>query len=371
MSRHLVEFVLTGLIAALLTHSSTTMAQPRELNVVQTLDLSNSANIGKDFSSGLRAVLDSVNARGGIRGKRINLFQLDDGGRAADAAANINKLVQDYDPVAIIGPTQAETLAAVIDSGPVRAGGRVVLGAATGAGERFAGNPRFFAARAGYRDEARHMLDFAQRTLASEAIVLLRGEGADGDAAAAAVSEEAKARNLRVAHDGKIDGFNLASVAAIRGLCLVVTGDAIAVAAVLRRNSALLWRAHVMAFSTADHQSLHELLGGRGAGIVLTQAMPPPQRKLFPFQREHQAQMKAFRDEAPSLHSLEGYVVGKLLIAALERIDGEPTAAKLQAALRSLPPAEFGPLRIDLRPGGEAPKFVNLTMLSRHGALID
>ena len=51
--------------------------------------------------------------------------------------------------------------------------------------------------------------------------------------------------------------------------------------------------------------------------MMITQTVPPPGKTIHPFQREHRNLMKRYRDEPPSQHTLEGYVVAKLLVAAL------------------------------------------------------
>ena len=51
-----------------------------------------------------------MNARGGVRGRRIQLVQLDDAGRAADAASNADKLLAEHDVDVLIAPTSEETL---------------------------------------------------------------------------------------------------------------------------------------------------------------------------------------------------------------------------------------------------------------------
>ena len=61
-------------------------AVAKDIVVAQTLDLSGLSNLGKDFSNGVRTYFDAVNARGGVRGRRIQFVQLDDSGHAADAS---------------------------------------------------------------------------------------------------------------------------------------------------------------------------------------------------------------------------------------------------------------------------------------------
>jgi hypothetical protein len=99
--------------------------------------------------------------------------------------------------------------------------------------------------------------------------------------------------------------------------------------------------------------------------------VPPPGKTIHPFQREHRAMMKQYRDEPPTQHTLEGYVVARLLVSALERVDGEPTAAKVSAALRDLPPIELGPMRVSGRTAGAVNRYVDMTAISSKGGLVE
>ena len=124
-------------LAACLMVASPTMA--KDIVVAQTLDLSGLSNLGKDFSNGVRTYFDAVNARGGVRGRRIQFVQLDDSGRAADATTNIDKLLQENDVDAVIAPTSEETLLAAANSPRMRASALMMVGAPTGADAERAG----------------------------------------------------------------------------------------------------------------------------------------------------------------------------------------------------------------------------------------
>lgn len=81
--------------------------------------------------------------------------------------------------------------------------------------------------------------------------------------------------------------------------------------------------------------------------------------------------MQQYRDEPPSQHTLEGYVVARLLVSALERVEGEPTAAKVSAALRTTPTLEFGPMRVGGKSAGSVNRFVDMTAVSNKGGLVE
>jgi branched-chain amino acid transport system substrate-binding protein len=343
----------------------------KDIVVAQTLDLSGLSNLGKDFSNGVRTYFDSVNARGGVRGRRISLVQLDDSGRAADAAANLEKLLLENDVDAMIAPTSADTLLAAANARRLRASPLLLIGAPTGADLERAGiAARVLPVRASYRDEARVLLDYA-KTFSEGSVALVRGEGPDAEACALALREEARARNLTLGFDGATQQWLLRTSKSASVGAVIVAGDALGVTPALQHTRKILPLSALLGFSTVDHRTLVEMAGGAAKGMIITQAVPPPGKTIHPFQREHRALMKQYRDEPPSQHTLEGYVVARLLVAALERVDGEPTAAKVSAALRTTPALDFGPMRVGGAGAGTANHYVDTTAISSKGGLVE
>jgi len=344
-------------------------AAAKDIVVAQTLDLSGLSSLGKDFSNGVRTYFDSVNARGGVRGRRLQFVQLDDSGRAADAAGNVDKLLQDNDVDVLIAPTSEETLLAAANAPRVRASPLTLVGAPTGVDVERAGfGARVLPVRATYRDEARVLLDLL-KTFSEGGVALVRGDGPDAEACVLALREEAKARNLALAFDGSAAQWLQRPVAKVALGAVIVAGDALGVAPAVQHARKVSPHAALLGFSTVDHRTLIEIAGAAAKGMMITQAVPPPGKTIHPFQREHRALMKQFRDEPPSQHTLEGYVVARLLVSALERVDGEPTAAKVSAALRSVSPIDFGPMRVGGR--GTSSRYVDITAISSKGGLVD
>lgn len=343
----------------------------KDIVVAQTLDLSGLSNLGKDFSNGVRTYLDAVNARGGVRGRRVQFVQLDDSGRAADAAANVDKLLLENDVDALIAPTSEETLIAAANAPRVRASGLMLVGAPTGADIERAGiAARVMPVRATYRDEARVLLDYV-KTFSEGGVALVRGDGPDSDASLLALREEATARNLRLTFDGTTAQWQQRAPTRPALGAVIVAGDALGVVPVLQHARRIAPMAALLGFSTVDHRTLLELAGAAAKGMMITQAVPPPGKTIHPFQREHRALMKQYRDEPPSQHTLEGYVVARMLVAALERVDGEPTAARVSAALRALPPLDFGPMRVSGKLAGTGARYVDMTAISTRGGLVE
>ena len=343
----------------------------KDIVVVQTLDLSGQSNLGKDFSNGVRTYFDAVNARGGVRGRRIQFVQLDDSGRAADAATNLTRLLQENDVDALIAPTSEETLLAAGNAPRLHASGLVMVGPPTGADLERAGiSGRVLPVRATYRDEARVLLDYL-KTFSEGGVALVRGDGPDADACVLALREEARARGLALAFDGDAQQWQQRPPSKTPPGAVIVAGDALGVAPALQHARKTTPLAALLGFSTVDHRTLIEIAGAAAKGMMITQVVPPPGKTIHPFQREHRALMKQYRDEPPSQHTLEGFVVARLLVAALERIDGEATAAKVSAALRAAPVLDFGPMRVGGKGTGAAGRYVDMTAISSRGGLVE
>lgn len=364
---------LYGLAAALVFGAVTfpSFLVAKDLIVGQSLDLSGATNLGKDFSNGVRTYFDAVNARGGVRGRKIQFIQLDDAGRAADTRINIEKLLREQDIDALIAPTSADTLSAAASVPSLRGAALTLLGAPTGAEvDAGGGSFRVVALRATFRDEAKSHLD-TLHTFNDGALALVRGDGPDAGASHSALREEVQARKLKVAFDGTTALWRSRKPPAERIGAVIISGDAIGVMPALQHARRAVPQAIVVGFSTVDHRTLLELVGEAAKGMLIAQVVPPPGKTIYPFQREHRALMKQYRDEPPSQHTLEGYIVARFLVAASERVEGEPTPAKVTAALRAAGAMDFGPMRISPRSDGVSSRYVDITAISSKGGLVE
>jgi ABC-type branched-subunit amino acid transport system substrate-binding protein len=87
--------------------------------------------------------------------------------------------------------------------------------------------------------------------------------------------------------------------------------------------------------SFVGSDALAKELGAAGAGVVITQVVPFPKDAAIPVVGRYQAALKATSPDAqPGFVSLEGYLVGRAIIAGLEKVDGEPTRQALIEAVQ-------------------------------------
>ena len=89
-----------------------------------------------------------------------------------------------------------------------------------------------------------------------------------------------------------------------------------------------------VAISFVGPDALAQEMGGQGAGVIVSQVVPFPGDKSVPVVAAYQAALAALDPEAkPGFVSLEGYLVGRLVIEALKRVPGEPTREALLDAI--------------------------------------
>jgi ABC-type branched-subunit amino acid transport system substrate-binding protein len=97
--------------------------------------------------------------------------------------------------------------------------------------------------------------------------------------------------------------------------------------------------------------ALAKALGTEGAGVIVSQVVPFPWDASTKVIADYQAAIKARDPKAePEFVSLEGYLVGRLAIAALERAGAEPTRAGLLKAIKESGTFDIGGLQMTYGP---------------------
>jgi branched-chain amino acid transport system substrate-binding protein len=93
-----------------------------------------------------------------------------------------------------------------------------------------------------------------------------------------------------------------------------------------------------VAISFVGPDSLAEELGSQGAGVIISQVVPFPWDVSLSVVAAYQAAIAAASEKSkPGFVSLEGYLVGRVVVEALRRIEGEPTREALLTAIAKAP----------------------------------
>jgi ABC-type branched-subunit amino acid transport system substrate-binding protein len=103
--------------------------------------------------------------------------------------------------------------------------------------------------------------------------------------------------------------------------------------------------------SFVDSNALAKDLGRDGEGVVITQVVPFPEDASIPVVAEYQKAMRSARPDAEfGFVSLEGYIVGRLIVEALENLSGPVTRAGLLATIKKVGVFDLGGITLSYGP---------------------
>jgi branched-chain amino acid transport system substrate-binding protein len=301
--------------------------------------------LGQGMRAGIQAAFDEVNARGGVHGRKLKLISRDDGYEPDRAIAETKKLIEEDKVFALIGPVGTPTSAA---AQPIATAAHVpFLGAFTGAG--FLRNPKLdnvINVRASYGAETEAWIKHLTEDLKLKKIAIFYQDDAFGRAGLDGVKAAMAKRGLELAEEATYERNTVAIKTAALTLRRAAP-DAVVMVGAYKPCAALIKLAHRLEFdpvfvniSFVGASALAKELGPDGRGVVVSQVVPFPWDASLKVVADYQAAMKT----PPDFVSLEGYLVGRLAIAALEKMSGEPTREGLIKAIKDTGTFDIGGL---------------------------
>jgi branched-chain amino acid transport system substrate-binding protein len=125
-----------------------------------------------------------------------------------------------------------------------------------------------------------------------------------------------------------------------------------------------------VAISFVGSDALAQELGSAGVGVIVSQVVPFPGDRSVPVVAAYQKALAALAPDArPGFVSLEGYVVGLLVIEALKRIPGEPTREAPLDAIANTGAFDFGGIELSYGPSkNQGSDRVFFTILQADGS---
>lgn len=299
---------------------------------------------GADIRSGALAYLRKVNDAGGVHGRRIELATLDDAGDPKRALANTRRMLEELRVFALFGYPAAsvsrELLALVQQS-------RVPLfGPITGARMARQRGRYVFTVRAGHADEIERVVGhYAQ--LGLKRFALVRGDDDAGTEFLDAMRAALRRRDLPAP---AVAVLRRGQVPEAVHQVLVAQPDAVVVAVPTEPATGLLRElkrgtrgAQLVVLSLAEPAQLAKDLGPAGAGIVLSQVVPPIERTSLPIVAEYRAAMEVEtgrKDFSPA--SLEAYIAANVFAEAVRRAGPALTRDALLRALEAMSVYDLG-----------------------------
>ena len=308
------------------------------------------ASTGKQMVLGGQIYFDSVNAKGGVHGARIKHVVLDDSYKVDETVRLTQEVLGRGDVVALFGFAGTANVGKLLSDGVLDAGGIALVAPYTG-GEvlRSPFNPWIFHVRAGYADEAEHMVKQVT-TLGMKRVAVMYQDDAFGKAGLAGVEAALASRQLKLAVAAPYERNTDKVDEAVR---LINASDAQAVImiSVNRSTAAFAKRyreagggAQLYNISVVDPAELVKLAGLQNVhGLGISQVVPYPYSPNLAVVREYQAALKKAATQASvNYTSFEEFLGAKVLVEGLRRAGPNPTRAKVLKALESLERLDLG-----------------------------
>jgi ABC-type branched-subunit amino acid transport system substrate-binding protein len=312
-------------------------------------------DLGEGMREGILAAFNDANRHGGVSGRTLDLLSLDDGYEPEKTIGATKELIEHDKVFALVGAVGTPTSRT---SQPIASAAKVpFIGPFTGA--EFLRDPynRYVVnVRASYNEETEAWIEHLTKDLGITKIAILYQDDAFGLAGLEGVQHALAKRNLALAESGNFMRNTTAVKSALLDImkaqpeAVVTVGPYKPVAEFIKLSHQIKLNARFVAISFVGSDSLAKELGHDGAGVIVSQVVPSPWDTSLPVVTAYQ---NALRAEDANLQSgfvsLEGYLVGRLVVEALKRIDGEPTREKLLDAIAAAP-FDFGGVRLAYGP---------------------
>ena len=314
--------------------------------------------LGQNMKRGIEAAFNAANDAGGVFGRQLRLIAADDGYETSRAAITMKQLYEKEQVFGVIGNVGTPTAVVALPYALERK--MLFFGAFTGAGLLRNDPPdRYvFNYRASYAEETNATVHYLVkvRHLRPNQIAVFAQQDAYGDSGFSGVAKAIRALGgddnaiLRLNYqrntvdvDDAIEQLKKSRIP-IRAVIMVPTYRAAAKFIEKTRDlyPNLIYASVSFVGSTALANELM-LLGKRFAtGVIVTQVVPAVEGHSSLVIEYKSTLAKYFPGEQPDYVSLEGYVVGKLMVDALKRNGPQVDTERLVATLESMRDLDIG-----------------------------
>ena len=328
------------------------------------------AQLGIQMHVGTKAYFDFVNSEGGVYGRKIELKTRDDKYEGSLCADNTRKFIQEDKVFALISYVGTPTTVAAM---PIFTEAKVpLIGPFTGAEAlRNPVNRYIFNVRASYFDETEKIIEQLVST-GNRKIAVFYQDDAYGQAGLKGVQIAMEKRNMKIVALGKVerntvnvqDAVKTINTAQPDGVVMISAYTSIAEFVREMKAAGSTTQFHNVSF--VGSTALANALKGEGYGVAISQVVPFPWGSEVRIVKEYQQILAKGGHTDYNFSSLEGFIVGEVMVDALRRAGKNLTREKLIAALESMNNVDLGDFVVNFSPTSHSgSKLVDLTMIGR------
>lgn len=332
----------------------------------------------KEVNEGARAWFQQVNRNGGVKGRALEFFELDDKFNSDEFIKQLGAAMQRR-PVALITPIGSQALSKLVGDKLLDQYQVTVVNAIPGADVfRNPGHGRLFHIRAGDAQQIEKIIAHAS-TLGVTRMSVLHQDLPIGHAGLKVSQQIAAKQTPPVKVTGHVAKHEAAPVAAAAKAALEAQPQAVLVigtpkfmadaVADLRKGGG---RQFLFALSYMPAGLAVKVAGDGARGVGIAQTFPNPNGVALPVQREFQQAMRALYPSIASYTSfqLEGYVSARVLTEGLRRINGDVSPDALARALKTMGPLDLGGFTVSFVDSNVGSRFVDIGVIDGRGKLM-
>lgn len=333
------------------------------------------AALGVGMRQGMLAAFEEANRAGGINGRMISLTSMDDGYEPDQSVAEVRKVIESNDYLALIGPVGTPTTQAMQ---PLATAAQMpMIAPFTGAG--FLRAPELsnvVNVRATYDAETQAWIDHLVDVEGLTDIAILYQDDGFGRVGLSGVTKALEARGMSLVAEGSYTRNTVAVKTALLEIrkakpqAIVMVGAYKPLAEFIKLSKKMKMDATFVTISFVGSKALAAELGADGDGVIVSQVVPQPWDSSLPIVAEYQAALTAVDASAePGFVSLEGYVAGRLAIEGLRAAGAGLTRETFMTAMNNLGSVDFGGMTMTFGPGdNQGSDDVFLTRIEADGS---
>jgi len=359
---------------------SASMALAADITIAQVVPLSGVlASTGRQMVVGGQIYFSHINDKGGINGQKIKVLVADDAYKVDETVRLTREMLARPEVVALFGFAGTANIGKLLTDGVLEQGGAALVAPYSG-GEplRSPFNPWIFHVRAGYADEAEHMVQ-QLTTLGMKRIAVMYQDDGFGKAGLAGVETALAKRNLKLVttagyerNTDKVDDA-VKKIRAADPQAIIMISINKPTAAFVKQYRESGGGAQLLNISVVDPAELVKLAGLKNAhGLGISQVVPYPYMANLPVIREYQELLKKYAPkEEVNYTSFEEFLGAKVLVEALRRAGQSPTRAKVMKALEGLSSFDLGGTKVSYSPASRVgSQYVEVTVIGVTGKLL-
>lgn len=367
--RHLVLWSVTLLVPFAAMAQDIVLGQIGPFTVLPVPDAT-------QVNQGIKAYIGQVNRSGGIQGRKLSLFELDDRYSADEFVARFAQAME-RKPVALISPIGSAAIKRMLDDKLLDKYDVVIMNAVPGAEAlRNPGHPRLFHVRAGDKQQLEKIVNHA-RTLGITKLGVLHQNIPIGTSGMKVVADEAarlsgmEVKGIQSTSDPaelakagqEVFKLNAQSV-------LVIGAPPFAAAGVATLRKTGVTQSIFVLADTAPGLIVKVAGIDLARAVGIAQIYPNPNGMTKNLLREFQAAMKAAYPDLKSYapFQLEGYLSARVVGEGLRRAK-EVKPEALAKALHAMGELDFDGFRVDFSNGNAGSRFVDIAVIGSDGRL--